>query len=59
MTDWEGAVIVVASVVLVWLILAATMPAWGKPAVLFWSAVALAFTGGSLWISHQLSARSA
>lgn len=58
MTDWEGAAIIAASVVLVWLILAATMPAWDKPAVLFWSAIAFAFTGGSLWISEQLSKQS-
>lgn len=59
MTDWEGAFVVVATMVLVWLIVVATMPAWGKPAVLFWSAVAMAVTGGALWLSHELESRSA
>lgn len=58
MTDRDGALVVVATVVLGWLLVVATMPAWDKPAVLFWTAVAMALTGGSLWLSHELGEAS-
>lgn len=58
MIDEAGALIVVASVVLAGLFVAASVPAWGKPAVMFESIVAFGVAGIVLWTSHRLQSGS-